>query len=121
MTTPRLLTPLVIHQLLINLPFSTYQALFIIGYFNISVIVHTEQDRFQGETSQSANITASVVQGLVLGPTLFNLNSCDLVPVSDLNRYFKYADDAYLIVTYSNASTIPAEIAHHSSGPQIAI
>jgi len=37
------------------------------------------------------------------------------VSVSDLNRYFKYADDAYLIVPYSNASTIPAEIAHHSS------
>src|SRR6476469_6304213 len=75
----------------------------------------SHRTRFQGETSQSANITASVVQGSVLGPTLFNLKSCNLVPVSELNRYFKYADDAYLIVPYSNASTIPAEIAHCSS------
>ena len=75
----------------------------------------SHRTRFQGETSQLANITASVVQGSVLGPTLFNLNSCDLVPLSDLNRYFKYADDAYLIVPYTNASTIPPEIDHYSS------
>src|SRR6202000_1569663 len=54
--------------------------------------------RLNNKPTSSATITASVVQGSVLGPSLFNLNSTELCPVSHLNAYFKYADDGYLIV-----------------------
>src|SRR5207244_559708 len=69
---------------------------------------------FQETISQPAAISASIVQGSVLGPTLFNLNSCDLSPVSPLNKYFKYADDAYLVVPGSNVSSIQNELDYHS-------
>lgn len=38
-------------------------------------------------TSQSRVINASIVQGSALGPTLFNINSTDLQPLNDFNRY----------------------------------
>ena len=60
------------------------------------------------------SITAGVIQGSVLGPTLFNITSSTLVPVSSQNTYYKYADDGYLIVPGNNANTIPAELTHHS-------
>jgi hypothetical protein len=69
---------------------------------------------FKDKLSSPASISASIVQGSVLGPTLFNLNSCDLSPVSSHNRYFKYADDAYLVVPFSNVLSIQAELDHHS-------
>jgi len=55
------------------------------------------------------------VQGSGLGPTLFNINSTDLRPESDLNKYFKYADDAYLVVPGTNEHSIQGEITHHAS------
>ena len=71
--------------------------------------------RLNGLTSLPEHITASIVQGSVLGPTLFNINSCTLNPASSGNFYFKYADDAILIVPASNASTIPLELKHHAT------
>ena len=67
------------------------------------------------QQSNPASINASVVQGSVLGPVLFNLNSSGLNALSPQNKYFKYADDSYLVVPCSNSSTIPTELAHHSS------
>ena len=69
--------------------------------------------KFHGETSSSKVINASIVQGSVLGPTLFNINSASLKPIDAGNRYFKYADDGYLVVPGSNSSTIPLETQHH--------
>ena len=66
------------------------------------------------QLSQPAAITASVVQGSVFGPQLFNLNSTDLNTISPQNQYIKYADDSYLIVPGSNSHTIPAELKHHA-------
>ena len=68
-----------------------------------------------GNKSSPKFINASIVQGSVLGPTLFNINSCELRPLSSLNFYFKYADDAYLIVPATNSSSIPSELAHHAA------
>ena len=62
-----------------------------------------------------ASINASVVQASVLGPSFFNLNSCALHPISADNRYFKYADDAYLVVPFANAASISQELAHHTA------
>jgi len=69
---------------------------------------------FEECVSATANISAGVIQGSVLGPTLFNLTSSSLVALSPINKYFKYADDGYLVVPASNASTIPQEIQHHA-------
>ena len=51
----------------------------------------------------------------MLGPILFNINSADLLPLFPTNHYFKYADDAYLIIPSTNTHTITAELAHHAS------
>ncbi|MDW3615097.1 MAG: reverse transcriptase family protein, partial [Nitrososphaeraceae archaeon] len=69
----------------------------------------------KGSSSSLAKINASIVQGSVLGPTRFNINSSELKPLSSDNAYFKYADDSYLIVPSSNAHTILPEIQHHAS------
>jgi hypothetical protein len=74
----------------------------------------THFTRFNNETSAPANITAGVIQGSVLGPTLFNITASTLSPLSSLNAYFKYADDGYLVVPVSNSNSIPAELQHHS-------
>ena len=50
----------------------------------------------------------------VLGPTLFNVATTTLKPLSKINKYFKYADDGYLIVPANNGSTIQEEIRHHA-------
>jgi hypothetical protein len=73
----------------------------------------THSTLFGGTASSSAGISAGVIQGSVLGPTLFNHTASDLKPVSDLNKMFKYADDGYLIVPGSNAISIAKEIDHH--------
>ena len=69
--------------------------------------------QFHEHVSSSVSITADVIQGSVLGPTLFNLSSSSLKPLSPINKYFKYADDGYLVVPSGNAATIPLEIKHH--------
>ena len=75
----------------------------------------THRTTFLGLTSSAASINASVVQGSVLGPTLFNLNSSELAPFSPLNKYHKYADDSYLVIPSCNVSSITAELADHSA------
>jgi hypothetical protein len=93
---------------LLDLPYSIYN--WILDFLSN----RSHCTRFQDNISQPATISASIVQGSVLGPTLFNLNSCDLSPVSPINRYFKYADDAYLVVPGTNATSIQTELDHHS-------
>ena len=73
---------------------------------------------FNNSMSSSESINAFIVQGSVLGPSLFNITSSSLKPLYDVNRYFKYADDGYLVVPEKFYHTIQAEIAHHSSWAQ---
>ena len=40
--------------------------------------------------------------------------SSTLKPLSDLNKYFKYADDGYLIVPGCNSLSIDKELEHHA-------
>src|SRR3989442_7734436 len=70
---------------------------------------------FQGVMSPSATITAGVTQGSVLGPTLFHITASTLTPFSSINKYFKYADDGYLVIPASNATSIPSELQHHAA------
>jgi hypothetical protein len=74
----------------------------------------THHTILNSELSGKAHISAGVIQGSVLGPTLFNVTSSTLTPLSSLNSYFKYADDGYLVVPGSNAASIPQELLHHS-------
>jgi hypothetical protein len=72
----------------------------------------TQITSLNGSPSSPLSISAGVVQGSVLGPTLFNINSVTLKPLSPFNFYFKYADDGYLLVPAANSSTIQSEISH---------
>ena len=91
----------------LNLPDSVYN--WLINYLTD----RTHATSYKGEISNPASINASIVQGSALGPHLFNINSCDLHAVDRNNTYFKYADDAYLVVASSNSHTIATEINHH--------
>jgi hypothetical protein len=68
-----------------------------------------------GESSSSLPINASIVQGSVLGPNLFNINSSELDVSSPINCYFKYADDANLLIPSSNLHTLSDELSHHEN------
>lgn len=74
----------------------------------------THHTTLNGAVSSTASISAGVIQGSVLGPTLFNIASASLAPLSDLNTYLRYADDGYLVVPGSNANSIPQELHHHA-------
>jgi hypothetical protein len=73
----------------------------------------THSTVIEGNMSKTLSINSSVVQGSVLGPTLFNINSAELITNSSNNFYFKYADDADLLVPSSNLHTLPDELIHH--------
>jgi hypothetical protein len=51
-----------------------------------------------GTLSGALPINLSIVQGSVIGPTLYIILESDLKPLSQLNKIFKYADDTNLIV-----------------------
>jgi len=65
---------------------------------------------FNGATSQTATINASVVQGSAIGPAAYIVAASDLHPKSDRNEMLKYADDTYLIIPADNQSSCDAEI-----------
>ena len=69
----------------------------------------------KGELSDSAHISAGVIQGSVMGPTLFNFAASTLAPISPANSFFKYADDGYLVVPGNNIDSIPQELVHHKN------
>ena len=48
--------------------------------------------------SSSSSINQSIVQGSGVGPILYIIMKSDLVPLSDSNQLFKYADDTTLLV-----------------------
>lgn len=68
--------------------------------------------RFNGITSSSHSINASIVQGSGIGPVEFVINASDLHPITQLNEMGKYADDSYLLVPSVNTNSITAEIDH---------
>ena len=56
---------------------------------------HSHCKKFQGETSQFADINASVIQGSALGPAAYLVNAVDLHTVHKDNVLVKFADDTY--------------------------
>ena len=53
-----------------------------------------------------------VPHGFILGPFLFVMYINDLPGISYITKFILYADDAYIIITGSNAQEITAQIGH---------
>lgn len=78
-------------------------------------IVHFLTDRkhctrFNDVLSDVAPITASVIQGSVIGPAAFIIAASTLRPVHPRNTILKYADDTYLIVPADCVDTCDEEL-----------
>ena len=65
---------------------------------------------FEGQTSASNSINASVVQGSALGPSAFIITASDLRTVHHSNVLLKFADDTYLVIPASNVHTTDEEL-----------
>jgi len=89
---------------MLNLPDCVYN--WLVDFFN----GHTHCTKFQGLTSQYAEINASVVQGSAVGPAAYLVNAADLRPAHKENALIKFADDTYLIVAAERIQTRDAEL-----------
>ena len=68
--------------------------------------------KFQGITSQILDISASIVQGSVVGPVSYVINASDLSTVTTGNSMHKYADDTCIVIPARNAHSREAELDH---------
>ena len=68
--------------------------------------------KFNNAISKILEINASFVQGSLIGPIAYVLNTSDLRPLYAENDMNKYADDTYLIVPSSNSHTVARELEH---------
>jgi len=71
---------------------------------------HSHSTRFGGQVSALKAISASIVQGSVIGPVSYVTTASDLQPSSPANFIVKYADDTYVIIPAGNISSGPAEL-----------
>lgn len=60
--------------------------------------------------SQLLEITASIIQGSVIGPVSYVVSASDLSTVTPGNSMFKYADDTYVVIPACNALSRDAEL-----------
>jgi len=58
------------------------------------------------------SVTASIIHGSGIGPSLFIVYSKDLKPLSVHNTILKYADDTSLLVPQNSSVTLETEFAH---------
>ena len=71
-----------------------------------------QQCKINGLMSNLANIGLSIVQGSVIGPTLYIIMKSDLRSLSALNDIFKYADDTTLLVPEHTDIGLDIEFQH---------
>jgi len=71
---------------------------------------HSQCTNFQQQTSPTAGITASIIQGSAVDPAAYVVNAADLNAVAPGNELVKFADDTYIVVPASNIHTRQAEI-----------
>jgi len=56
-------------------------------------------------------ISASIIQGLAIGPASYVVNTSDLHAVTDGNKLCKYTgDDAYIIIPAVNSESNPKKL-----------
>ena len=58
---------------------------------------------------------SGIVQGSGLGLFLFAVAACDLKPRNDNVKYYKYADDTFLIIPGTDSNVFKQEISHIKS------
>lgn len=78
----------------------------LVDYFS----AHQHSTRFRGSMSQLLEITASIIQGSVIGPVSYVVSASDLSTVTPGNSMFKYADDTYVVIPACNALSRDAEL-----------
>ena len=88
-----------------------------LSFFPLPFQVHNCTDRqhctkYNSLISDFVSITLSIVQGSVIGPVMYDINSNDRDPVNQQNSFNKYADDTYLLVSSAYSHTIQAELDH---------
>ena len=66
--------------------------------------------KFEQALSSVLAINASIIQGSVIGPTSYVIDTSDLKTLEQANSLDKYADDTYLIVPASHSHTISGEL-----------
>jgi len=66
--------------------------------------------KWAGTKSLYQSFNSGVVQGSAIGPAAFVLCASDLQPRFPSNKFFKYADDSYLLVPASKVHTVQGEI-----------
>jgi len=71
---------------------------------------HSHCTSYRRDISAIENITASIVQGLAIGPVSYVVNAADLLPITPSNEFRKYADDTCLIIPANNVNTRMTEI-----------
>ena len=60
---------------------------------------------YNGQTSTMKKITASIIQGSGIGPAAYVVTAGDLTVKDPANKLIKFADDAYLVIPATRAST----------------
>ena len=73
---------------------------------------HSHCTRFGDKVSTLKTISASTVQGSVVGPVSYVITASDLHPVSQTNLISKYADDTYLIIPAMNIHWCSSELSN---------
>jgi hypothetical protein len=71
---------------------------------------HSHCVKYRSDVSTLLEITASIIQGSVVGPASYVVNAADLKAVTPGNGMCKYADDTYLIIPASQADSRVAEL-----------
>jgi len=71
---------------------------FIYNWLECFFRIHSHCTLFENQLSDPFDISASIVQGSVVGPASYVITASDLHPVSSHNVIVKYADDIYLII-----------------------
>jgi len=67
---------------------------------------------FKDQWSSFLNITASIVQGSVIGPAAYVVTGGDLTAATAGNSICKFADDTYLVIPASNEASRQVELAN---------
>jgi len=71
---------------------------------------HSHCTVYNGQTSTVKKITASIIQGSGIGPAAYVVTAGDLTVTDPGNKLVKFADDTYLVIPATSASTRTTEI-----------
>jgi len=73
---------------------------------------HAHRTVYNKEVSSTRSIMASIIQGSSIGPASYTVTAADLQPLYASNRFFKFAEDTYLVVPAESVDTRAAELSN---------